>query len=208
MVKSRLIAIIVYVSVLLLPTSSQAKDFFDWLTSAEVPCTFDSSCVAVSSEAQKKFTLHGMNAFLWSRWYAGAPGSLAAGKTGYTYKVDLTAASGTPAKKVCVKAVEINFGPVVKLAYKNNGSPPVLAFGVPSAGNSLSINLKDVGQANNIVRFLFAEGLCTGTTTAPGTLSGVFGLAGGNAVEWRNATIETDEVPPVQRHVAVRVPVH
>jgi hypothetical protein len=207
MVKSRLIAIIVYGSVLLLPTSSQANDTFALIAGAAVPCTFDSSCVAVSSEAQKKFHLHGMDAVLWSRWYAGASGSLAAGKTGYTYKVDLTAASGTPAKKVCVQAVEINFGPVVKLAYDND-VPPVLAFAVPAGGIPSSISLKGVGQTNNIVRFLFTEGLCTGATPAAGTVSVVFGLVGGNKIEWRNAAIETDEMPPVQHHVAVRVPVH
>src|SRR2546429_6992646 len=54
-------------------------------------------------------------AFLQSRTFSGEPGTLAAGKAGYVYRISLTQAAGTAD---CLGGLEVNFRPALRLPFR------------------------------------------------------------------------------------------
>src|ERR1043166_877664 len=84
-----------------------------------VNCVFQPSCTITVSDTvgavALPYILTPGTAWLQSRIYNSAPGTPAAGKTGYVYRVSLTEASGSAD---CLLGLVLNFGPVAKLPYK------------------------------------------------------------------------------------------
>jgi len=90
-----------------------------------VNCVFQPSCVITVTDTIGHIALPYIatpgTAWLQSRIYPSAPGTPAAGKTGYVYRVSLTEAAGSAD---CLLGLVLNFGPVASLPYKSGGDGP------------------------------------------------------------------------------------
>src|SRR5262245_62172169 len=83
-----------------------------------VNCVFHPACTITVSDSVGFIPLPYLvapnTAFLQSRTFSGAPGTLAAGKAGYMYRISLTQAGGSAD---CLGGLALNFGPALKLPY-------------------------------------------------------------------------------------------
>src|SRR3712207_4996793 len=83
-----------------------------------VNCVFSPDCRIVVSDSTGVIPLPFITppgpVGLQSRTFTAAPGTPAAGKTGYMYRVSLTEAAG---QAECLGGLVLNFGPVPKLPY-------------------------------------------------------------------------------------------
>src|SRR5262249_56678511 len=86
-----------------------------------VNCVFHPACTITVSDSVGFIPLPYLaapnTAFLQSRTFSGAPGTPAAGKAGYIYRISLTQAAGSAD---CLGGLVLNFGPAVKLPYTPN----------------------------------------------------------------------------------------
>src|SRR5262245_13333491 len=83
-----------------------------------VNCVFHPACTITVSDTVAFILLPYLvapkTAFLQSRTFSGAPGTPAAGKAGYMYRISLTQAAGSAD---CLGGLVLNFGPALKLPY-------------------------------------------------------------------------------------------
>src|SRR5262249_61492812 len=81
-------------------------------------CVFPPACIITVSDTVGSIPLPYLatpnTAFLQSRTFSGAPGTPAAGKAGYMYRISLTQAGGSAD---CLGGLVLNFGPALKLPY-------------------------------------------------------------------------------------------
>ncbi len=86
-----------------------------------VNCVFHPACTITVSDSVGFIPLPYLaapnTAFLQSRTFSGAPGTPAAGKAGYMYRISLTQAAGSAD---CLGGLVLNFGPALKLPYAPN----------------------------------------------------------------------------------------
>src|SRR5262245_5024315 len=79
-----------------------------------VNCVFHPACTITVSDSVGFIPLPYLvapnTAFLQSRTFSGAPGTPAAGKAGYMYRISLTQAGGSPD---CLGGLALNFGPEI-----------------------------------------------------------------------------------------------
>jgi hypothetical protein len=133
-----------------------------------VNCVFDRSCKITVTDSTGDIPLPGITGpkVLQSRTYTGAPGTPAAGLTGYEYRVDLTRATGAGS---CVASLTVDFGPVSSLNY---GDTPALeqVFVVTQGGLGTIAPVSAVQSGRNVT-FNFQPSICAGQT------SYFFGLA-------------------------------
>src|SRR6266508_3428247 len=84
-----------------------------------INCVFAPSCIITVDDSVGFISLPYLaapnTAFLQSRTVAGAPGTPAAGKAGYIYRISLTQAAGTAD---CLGGLVLNFGPALRLPFK------------------------------------------------------------------------------------------
>jgi len=138
-----------------------------------VNCVFNHTnapaCQVVVEDSIGNFTLPGDSgaARLQSRTYPGVAPAPAAGDMAYVYRVDLTSAQGLSAAN-CVGKLALDFGPVVKLPYSDNGNADVF---VVTSGGLGSVGLSSANQVGNKIAFTFSSPVC------PGATSYFFGLA-------------------------------
>src|SRR5712691_10431915 len=123
-----------------------------------VNCVFQPSCTITVSDTTGAIALPYIvtpgTAWLQSRIYNSAPGTPAAGKTGYVYRVSLTEASGTAD---CLMGLVLNFGPVAKLPYKTGQKDDVF---VVTTGGLGTIGIKSSQQTDDVIDFQFSNPLC------------------------------------------------
>jgi len=134
-----------------------------------VNCVFHTTCSVVVDDSVGTFGLPGDSgdARLQSRTYPGVAPAPAAGDMAYVYRVDLTSAQGLSAAN-CVGKLALDFGPVVKLPYSDNGNADVF---VVTSGGLGSVGLSSANQVGNKIAFTFSSPVC------PGATSYFFGLA-------------------------------
>jgi len=143
-----------------------------------VNCVFNASCTITVSDSVGHIALPFLStasntAWLQSRSFSGAPGTPAAGLTGYMYRISLTQAAGFGE---CLLGFVINFGPITKLPYKA-GSPPADVF-VGSLGGGLgTIGLASAEQDGNIITFSLKSPLCLGSSPSNAATTFFIGLA-------------------------------
>jgi hypothetical protein len=162
-----------------------------------VNCVFDASCsiVVTDSVGNLTFTPLGDGARLQSRTFVAKPGTPAAGKTGYLYRVDFTNGAGFTE---CAAGLVVNFGPVASLPYAQPGTSEVFVI---TTGGLGSVGLKSAEKDGDVITFTFDNYLCAGKT------SFFFGLAAATAPMATTATLFGIGNPPFVA-VGARVPQH
>jgi hypothetical protein len=162
-----------------------------------VNCVFDASCtiVVTDSVGNLTFTPLGNGARLQSRTFTAKPGTPAAGKTGYLYRVDLTSGAGFTE---CTAGLVVNFGPVASLPYAQPGTSEVFVI---TTGGLGSVGIKSAEKDGDVITFTFDNYLCAGKT------SFFFGLAAATAPMATTATLFGIGNPPFVA-VGARVPQH
>jgi hypothetical protein len=141
-----------------------------------INCVFDASCTVVVNDTTAPINLPGSGTgFFQSRTFRGLPGSPAAGKYAYLYRVDLRNAVGTLSLG-CVNSVTLNFGPVVStLDFNNDGTPGEQVF-VVTGGGIGSVGLASADRVGNNITFTFSSPVCAGNGPGRGQSSFFWGL--------------------------------
>lgn len=104
----------------------------------------------------------------------------------------------------CTVGMVLDFGPVVKLPYKNN--QPADVFVVTSGGLG-NVSIKSAEQDGSIITFQFKEPLCVGGAGGAGNGTFFFGLAANGAPKASTASFYGFGNPPFFS-AAARVPIH
>lgn len=170
-----------------------------------VNCVFDPSCTITVTDTVGFIPLPYLSApktaFLQSRTFTGAAGTPGAGKTGYIYRISLTQAGGAAD---CLGGLVLNFGPVVKLPYKNNQPADVF---VVTTGGLGTIALRSAEKFGNVIEFTLAKQLCLAGGPDLNNTTFFFGLAADTTPMASAAQIFSTGTPPLY-NVDVRVPTH
>ena len=172
-----------------------------------VNCVFNASCTITVSDSVGQILMPFLaapnTAWLQSRSFTGAPGTPAAGKTGYMYRISLTQAAGFGE---CLLGFVINFGPITKLPYKS-GSPPADVF-VGSLGGGLgTIGLVSAEQDGDIITFSLKSPLCLGSSPSNAATTYFIGLASATTPQATSATVFAFGDPAFYS-VPARAPAH
>lgn len=124
----------------------------------------------------------------------GEPGTPGAGLRPYEYRVDLTPVGGLTAL-VCVKSLSLDFGPITRLDYDQDGDLDHVY--VVTSGGLGTVGLQSAKRNGDRVTFRFEPGLCPGNAPGNGVTSYFFGLASPDPPHPVSATIEFNAGPPV-----------
>ena len=170
-----------------------------------VNCVFQPSCTITVSDSIGQIPLPFLatpgTAWLQSRTFTAAPGTPAAGQTGYIYRVSLTEASGNAE---CLGGLVLNFGPVTKLPYK----PGVMAdVFVITTGGLGTISLSRALKTGNVIEFTFTKPLCLSGPPNIANTTFFFGLAAAATPSAATAGIWAFGSQPYYE-VGARVPTH
>jgi hypothetical protein len=141
-----------------------------------INCIFDASCTVVVNDTTAPINLPGSGTgFFQSRTFRGLPGSPAAGKYGYEYRVDMRKAVGIT-NIGCVTSVTLNFGPVVStLDYNGDGTMGDQVF-VVTGGGLGTIGIASAEKVGNNITFTFSSPVCAGGSPGAGQSSFFWGL--------------------------------
>ncbi len=137
-----------------------------------VNCVFHPSCTVGVVDSTGKIPLNfaAGSPFLQSRTFTGAPGTPAAGFTGYEYRIDRTSAAGAVD---CLLGLVVDFGPVETLPYKAGTTAQVY---VVTQGGLGSVGVTSAEQDGEVIQFAFAKPLCVENTVGHGVSTYFFGL--------------------------------
>jgi hypothetical protein len=154
-----------------------------------INCVFDSSCTVVVNDTTAPIALPGSGTgFFQSRTFRGLPGSQAAGRYAYLYRVDLRQAAGTLSLG-CVSSVTVNFGAVVgTLDFNGDGTRTDQVF-VITGGGIGSIGLASADQIGNNITFNFSSPVCAGSSPGRGQSSFFWGLVSTSPPRFVTASI-------------------
>jgi len=140
-----------------------------------VNCVFHANCIIPVTDSLGFVALGNLDtpntARLQSRTFGADPGTPAAGKTGYEYRLDLTQASGS---LECIAGIVIDFGPVTQLPYKNNAPADVY---VVKQGGLGTIGLASAEQDADVITFEFEKLICASEPANKANTTFFFGLA-------------------------------
>jgi hypothetical protein len=141
-----------------------------------INCVFDASCTVVVNDTTAPINLPGSGSgFFQSRTFRGLPGSPAAGKYAYLYRVDLRNAVGILSLG-CVNSVTVNFGPVVStLDFNGDGAASDQVF-VVTGGGIGSVGIASADSVGNNITFTFNSPVCAGSGPGRGQSSFFWGL--------------------------------
>jgi hypothetical protein len=172
-----------------------------------VNCVFSADCTITVGDTVGQIHMPYLSApntaWLQSRTFAGAPGTPAAGKTGYMYRISLTQAAGFGD---CLLGFVVNFGPIAQLPYKQ-GSPPADVF-VGSLGGGLgTIGLASAEQDGDVVTFTLTSPLCLAASPSNAATTFFIGLASTQSPQATSATVFAFGEPAFYS-VEARAPAH
>jgi hypothetical protein len=171
-----------------------------------VNCVFNASCTVTVNDSTGALAMPFITtpgtAWLQSRTYPGAPGTPAAGKTAYVYRLSMTQAAGYAD---CVKGLVLNFGPVTKLPY----APGTLAdVFVVTTGGLGTIGIASAQKTGDVIEFTFkGGGLCLSGGADVKNTTFFFGLAAATPPMATSAHLWAIGSPAFYE-VAARVPTH
>jgi hypothetical protein len=139
----------------------------------DVMCVFQASCSPAMTESSGDIPLNfaAGTPILQSRTFSGAPGTPAAGLTGYQYRIDMRSAGGAVE---CQVGLVVDFGPVAPLPYRAGTNADVY---VVTQGELGSIGVKSAEQTGSVIEFTFDKPLCVGNAANSGESTFFFGLA-------------------------------
>lgn len=172
-----------------------------------VNCVFNAGCTITVTDSVGHIPMPFIGtpntAWLQSRSFTGAPGTPAAGLTGYMYRISLTQAAGFGE---CLLGFVIDFGPITKLPYKA-GSPPADVF-VGSLGGGLgTIGLASAEQDGDIITFSLKSPLCVGASPSNAATTFFIGLASNKTPKNISSTVFAFGDPAFYS-VPARAPAH
>lgn len=145
-----------------------------------INCKFDTDCRITVTDTTDHFTIGPTvgDAFLQSRTFPpGQPGTAAAGLYAYLYRIDLTQLAGVTALP-CVTQLSIDFGPVERIDYDDDGSTEHVF--IITAGGLGSVAPSSVDKQGRIITFSFNPPVCAGSSPGTGQTSYFFGLTSTN----------------------------
>jgi hypothetical protein len=170
-----------------------------------VNCVFHPACTITVSDTVGFIPLPYLaapnTAFLQSRTFSGAPGTPAAGRAGYMYRISLTQAGGSAD---CLGGLVLNFGPALKLPYAPDKSADVFVI---TSGGLGSIGLKSAERFGEVIVFDLAKPLCLEGGPNLANTTFLFGLAADTPAMATSAQIFSSGNPPLYS-VDARVPNH
>jgi hypothetical protein len=139
----------------------------------DVVCVFQTSCSVTVADSTADIPLNysAGTPFLQSRTFTGAPGTPAAGLTGYEYRVDMRSAGGAVD---CLLGLVVDFGPVAALPYKAGTKADVYVI---TQGGLGSVGVKSAEQTGSVIEFTFDKPMCVGPKASSGESTFFFGLA-------------------------------
>jgi hypothetical protein len=154
-----------------------------------INCVFDASCTVVVNDTTAPIALPGSGTgFFQSRTFRGLPGSPAAGRYAYLYRVDLRQAVGTLSLG-CVNSVTVNFGPIVStLDFNGDGTTGDQVF-VITGGGIGSVGLASAEKVGNNITFTFNSQVCAGSSPGTGQSSFFWGLVSNSPPRFVTASI-------------------
>ena len=150
------------------------------VSAPDINCVFNVTCHVTSTDTVKAFppaTGYSGKPKLHTRTIEGAPGSAAAGLTGYLYQVDFTKAQAETDIN-CVVWLRLKFGKVSHVAY--DGSAPSDVFVITTGGTG-SIGVASAEKSGQSVTITFTEPVCPKNGVPPGQASFFVGLSSPNA---------------------------
>ncbi|MBI3704868.1 MAG: hypothetical protein HY244_13740 [Rhizobiales bacterium] len=132
------------------------------VTQRDVDCSFDRGCsvlgVSLSSD-NLQFYMHGNGAQITTRTRVGGAGSFAAGRTGYQFRIDLTAAN---LNGECIRGMVFGFQPIDTIVYGGSASQVyVITSGAPGTVAPTSVRT----ITSNLVEIEFGRPLCPGESS-------------------------------------------
>ena len=170
-----------------------------------IHCVFQPACIITVSDTvgfiPLPFLAAPNTAFLQSRTFSGAPGTPAAGKAGYMYRISLTQAAGSGN---CLGGLVLNFGPALKLPYAPDKVADVFVI---TSGGLGSIGLKSAERFGEVIEFDLAKPLCLDGGPNLANTTFFFGLAADTPAMTTAAQIFSSGNPPLYS-VDARVPSH
>ena len=168
-----------------------------------INCVFDPKCSVLATDSVGTIAVPVISggAILQSRTFAGAPGTPAAGMTGYEFRVDLTQAAGDVAKS-CVLRVKIDTGPVKQLPYQ--GGAALADVFVVTSGAIGTVDLASADETDGAVTFTFRQPVCVTAVPGKKATSYFFGFASANAP--RAVTAQAQSGDGQILNVAARAP--
>ncbi len=170
-----------------------------------VNCVFQPSCTITVSDSTGVIGLPFIEtpgtAWLQSRIYNSAAGTPAFPNTGYVYRISLTQAQGSAD---CITGMVLNFGPVVKLPYKNNQPADIFVI---TTGGLGTIGLKSAEKSGNVIEFTLSTPLCLSGPPDIKNTTFFFGLAANAPPQLVDANIIAIGSPSFYS-VKARVPTH
>jgi hypothetical protein len=141
-----------------------------------INCKYDTDCTITVTDTADHFTIGPTvgDAFLQSRTFPpGQAGTAAAGLHGYLYRLDLRQLAGVTAIP-CVSRLSIDFGPVEKIDYDDDGVKEHVF--VVTAGGLGSVMPSSVDKQGRIITFFFGPPVCAGASPGTGQSTFFFGL--------------------------------
>lgn len=171
-----------------------------------VNCVFNPACTVTVNDSTGALALPFITtpgtAWLQSRTYPGAPGTPAAGKTAYVYRLSMTQAAGYAD---CVKGLVLDFGPVTKLPYAGGTLADVF---VVTTGGLGTIGIASAEKSGSVIEFTFkGGGLCLSGGPDVKNTTFFFGLAAATPPMASNAHLWASGTPAFYE-VSARVPTH
>jgi hypothetical protein len=159
-----------------------------------INCVFDASCTVVVNDTTAPINLPGSGTgFFQSRTFRGLPGSPAAGRYAYLYRVDLRNAVGVT-NIGCVNSVTLNFGPVVSTLDFNGDGTSDQAF-VVTGGGIGSVGVASADKVGNNITFTFSSPVCAGSSPGKGQSSFFWGLVSAWQPRFVTASISHNSGP-------------
>ena len=177
------------------PAAAQSVTLFPAQVSGpNIDCLFSPQCTPTPHDESTEIPPPAIagKALLHSRTLVAAPGSNAAGRTAYQYRVDLTNATAL-ADVSCVTNLSVDFGPVAKLPYAANLGPSALrdVYEITQGVPADQIGFASAVQTGTVVTFTFVQPICAADSVSPGKASFAFGLASLDAPV-RGVTVQID----------------
>ncbi len=170
------------------------------VSAPQINCVFNTTCRVTVTDLATPYLGNG---FLQSRTYQAAPGSPAAGKWVYEYRIDLRNVAGTTALPLVASLSMPVAAPIVAMDYNGDGSAADQVFIVTGGG------LGSVGPATawlhgDTLHFTFNPAVAGGSAPGAGQSSYFFGFVTESPPADVAARIEANVAPGV--FLAARAP--
>ncbi len=175
------------------------------LSSPALRCKFSTSphCNLDGTATLAPIVIPGItgSAVLHALTFPAFPDSLAAGTSGYEFRLDLSQATAAAAK-VCVTRLTLDAGPLKPLAYMPR--PDLYDVFVIHTGATGFVGLASAERAGPAITFTFAKPVCPGSGSDKGESSYFFGFAAAAPPREISARLELDS--GATRQVPARAP--